>query len=107
MGVEIGCRPIGPYWRALFQLVGCAPFEAELKLRVPDSSWFFKGSAVLVFPPLLLNSVETVDADQTAFEFRVERKTAPGPVLREGNQAALRGNAGFKCYPSREKANLS
>jgi hypothetical protein len=58
-----------------------ADFATFLNFRVADPLWFFEGSGGLVFPLLVLNSVDWVDTNQTLFAFRVERKTAPGPVL--------------------------
>jgi hypothetical protein len=65
--------------------------HAGLSRRSPGGRSFvvFEGAEGLTFLSGQRTSIDRVNLDQTTLEFRVEGKTAPRPVLRVGNQAAL------------------
>jgi hypothetical protein len=51
----------------------------------------FEGSEGLIFLSAQRTSIDRVNLDQTMLEIRVAGKTAPGPVLRVGDQATFQG----------------
>ena len=49
----------------------------------------FEGAEGLTFPDFVFDSADGVDADQSVFGIRVERKATPGPNLRVIGQSSL------------------